>query len=146
MRPDLQETAASNRKLVEQALATAKGDSMTLTQVASQAKLQVSTVKRHLDFLVSIGRVHVEPYGNVKLYALNGKGAFTDKVSLSKDHTIWVDALTNRYGDSYVRLKENRRMGDEWREMGAIIVDPDKIPELIQKLNALKDNIDRAGR
>lgn len=146
MRPDLQETAASNRSTVEQALTTAKGGNMTLTQVANQAKLPVSTVKRHLDFLVSIGRVHMDSYGNVNLYALNGKGAFQDKVSLSKDHTIWVDALTNRYGDSYVRLKENKRTGDEWREMGAIIVDPDKIPELIQKLSALKANIDKTRR
>ena len=127
-------------------MTSAKGNSMTLTQVATQAKLPISTVKRHLEFLVSIGRVHMDSYGSVNLYALNGKGAFQDKVSLSKDHTIWVDSLTNRYGDSYVRLKETKRTGEEWREMGAIIVDPEKISELIQKLSALKDNIDKTGR
>ena len=144
-RLDLVEAAADNRKKVEMTLATAKkGKALTLTEVATYADLPASTAKRHLDQLVAIGRVHVETYGSFNIYQLNGVGAYTDKIHLSEDHMLLVDALTNRSGTPYIRLKESRRVHDGWKEIGAIVIGPEKVDELLEKLKTIRSNIARS--
>jgi len=138
VRQDLIEASADNRNKVERALTKGKkGQGLTLTEIATIADLPVSTVKRHLDFLAAIKRVHVQTFGTFNVYELNGVGAFTDKVFLSKDHVIHMDSLTNRFGGSYIRLKESKRNGDKWIDMGAIIVSPEKVKELLEKLDSI---------
>lgn len=73
MRTDLIKKSLENQKTVAKALATAK-KGMTLTQTAEIAKLPVTTVKRHLEKLISTGRVHVDCYRGFNVYRLIGKG------------------------------------------------------------------------
>ena len=140
MRPDLMKRAAENRKRIEKTLATAKRG-MTLTEIARATGLPTSTVKRHLEKLIAIGRVHVESYGSFKVYFWNGDQVFQKKVFLSENHVLFVDAMINPWGKPFVR---NPHTG-EWEDKGAIIVDRTKIHDLISALASISENLDKYG-
>ncbi len=58
--------------------------------------------------------------------------------------SIHVDSLTDRFGGSYIRLKESRRAQDEWKDMGAIVISSDKVKELLKKIDSISANIEKS--
>ena len=143
MRRDLISKAVENRKKIEKLLATAKRG-MTLTEIAKGLNLPVSTVKRHLEKLISIGRVHTESYRGLTYYIWNGEEKYQHKVFLSDNHVLFIDAMVNPWGRPFVRIKESRRnpSTNEWEDVGAIIIDSRKLSEFIEKLKEIEKNID----
>lgn len=135
--PDFKEAFNENRKKIEVALATAKRG-MALSQIANETKIPLSTVKRHLDHLISIGRAHTENYGTFNVYYWNGEGTYQDKIFLSDNHLLFIDAMISQWEKPFIRIKESKKVLGEWKDMGAIIIDPEKIPELMPKLQNIE--------
>lgn len=146
MRRDLIEKAEENRKKIESVLATAKRG-MTLSEIAEATGLPVSTVRRHLNKLVSIGRVHVENHRGSNIYIWNGQGEYTEKVYLSKNHVLYIDAMINPWGRPFIRVKESKRIPgtDVWEDIGAILIDGEKVYEFISKLTRVAENLKNYG-
>jgi len=144
MRRDLISKSVENRKKIEKLLATAKRG-MTLTEIARELNLPVSTVKRHLEKLISIGRVHTESYKGATYYIWNGEEKYQYKVFLSDNHVLFIDAMVNPWGRPFVRIKESKRIPgtNEWEDVGAIIVDSRKLSEFIEKLKEIEKNLDK---
>ena len=144
MRRDLISKSAENRKKIEKLLATAKRG-MTLTEIARELNLPISTVKRHLEKLISVGRVHTESYKGSTYYIWNGDEKYRFKVFLSDNHVLFIDAMVNPWGKPFVRIKESKRIPgtNEWEDVGAIIVDSKKLSEFIEKLKEIEKNIDK---
>jgi predicted ArsR family transcriptional regulator len=135
------EEAEQTRKKIEVFLATAKRG-MTLTEIAENVGIPVSTAKRHLDRLASIGRVHIEAYRGFSLYKWNGKEVYQDRVYLSENHVLFIDAMVNPWGKPFVRIKERK----EGRDIGAIIIDEERVSDFIAKLDAISKNIKDYGK
>ena len=144
MRSDLALKSAENRKKIEQVLATAERG-MTLSEIAKAAELPVSTVKRHLEKLVTIGTVHVESYRGFNVYIWNGDKQYRDKIFLSKNHVLFIDTMINPWGKPFIRIKESKRnpITGEWEDIGAILVDSKRIKDLIQKLVKIEESIEK---
>ncbi len=135
--------SVENRKKIEKLLATAKRG-MTLTEIARELNLPVSTVKRHLEKLISIGRVHTESYKGSTYYIWNGFERYQYKVFLSDNHVLFIDAMVNPWGRPFVRIKESKRVPgtNEWEDVGAILIDSRKLSEFIEKLKEIENNLD----
>jgi len=144
MRRDLISKSVENRKKIEKLLATAKRG-MTLSEIARELNLPISTVKRHLEKLISIGRVHTESYKGSTYYIWNGDEKYQHKVFLSDNHVLFIDAMVNPWGRPFVRIKESKRVPgtNEWEDVGAIIVDSRKLSEFIEKLKEIEKNLDK---
>jgi len=144
MRSDLVLKSAENRKKIEQVLATAKRG-MTLSEIAATAELPVSTVKRHLEKLVTIGTVHVESYRGFNVYIWNGDKRYRDKIFLSENHVLFIDTMVNPWGKPFIRIKESKRnpITGEWEAIGAILVDSKRINELVQKLIKIGESMEK---
>jgi len=144
MRRDLISKSVENRKKIERLLATAKRG-MTLSEIARELNLPISTVKRHLEKLISIGRVHTESYKGSTYYIWNGEEKYHYKVFLSDNHVLFIDAMVNPWGRPFVRIKESKRIPgtNEWEDVGAIIVDSRKLSEFIEKLKEIEKNLDK---
>jgi DNA-binding transcriptional ArsR family regulator len=142
MREDLVKKAVENRRKIEKSFATAK-KGMTLTELAEITKLPISTVKRHLEKLVSMGRVHVDSYRGFGVYVWNGKQVYQDRIFLSENHVLFVDAMINPWGNPFVRIKESKRIPgtNDWDTVGAVLVDNKRINELADKLNSIKSKL-----
>jgi len=140
-REELLELASENRKKVERFLATSGTRGLTLTEVARGAKLSESTVKRHLEKLISIGRVHVERHGPVNIYYWNGDEVYQKRVRLSESHVLYVDMMINPWGKPFIRIKE--RKND--RDVGAVIVDARSVDELVEILKDMKKRLPSYG-
>ena len=125
-----------NRKKIEIVLAESER-SMTLSEIAEKANLPVSTTKRHLDILASTGMVHVEQYRGFNLYRWNGKEIRQDKVSLSEEHILFIEAMKNSWGKPFIRIKE-RKYG---KDVGAITIDEKHVDEFIAKLKSISEEI-----
>ena len=83
---------------------------MTLTEISESVGLPLPTTKRHLDYLESIGRLHVEEHRGSKLYKWNGVEKYQYNISVSKDHIIYIDTMVNNWGQPFVRVKERKTM------------------------------------
>lgn len=118
---------------------------MTLTEIARELNLPVSTVKRHPEKLISIGRVHTESYKGSTYYIWNGFERYQYKVFSSDNHVLFIDAMVNPWGRPFVRIKESKRVPgtNEWEDVEAILVDSRKLSEFIEKLKEIEDNLDK---
>lgn len=147
MRTDLMEEAAKNRKKIEVALATAKRG-MTLSEIAENVGLPVSTSKRHLDRLASMGRVHVKKYRGFSVYRWNGTEVYQTRVHLSENHILFIDAMINPWGKPFIRVKEAKRRPDSnrWNDVGAIIIDEKRVSEFVAKLDSISKNLRDYGK
>lgn len=142
VRRDLILKAEQARKLIERTLATSK-TGMTLTEIVEATKLPPPTVKRHLEKLIAIGRVHVEYHRGSTLYYWNGDSKYQDRVYLSKNHILFLDVMVNPWGRPFIRIKESKRnpATGNFEDMGAIIIDEKAVDELIEKLRKLSQNL-----
>ena len=125
-----------NRKKIEKAIATSNRE-MTLTEISESVSLPLPTTKRHLDYLESIGRLHVEEHRGSKLYKWNGVEKYQYKISVSEDHIIYIDTMVNDWGHPFVRVKERKNGND----IGAIIIPQNYLDIFLDKLKNAKDNL-----
>jgi DNA-binding transcriptional ArsR family regulator len=142
MRKDLIKQAIENRKTIEKTLATAE-KGMTLSEIAEATKLPITTVKGHLDKLISIGSVRVVSYRGFGIYSLIGKEVYQDRIYLSEDNALFIDGLVDPAGKPFVRIKEAKRIPDsnQWGEVGAVLVDNKRIADLIGKLRSISKKL-----
>lgn len=71
----------TERKIIE--IFLAKNKRVSINQIAEGTKLSWATVKKHLDYLESIGRTHGERLGNSTIYFFNGNGNWPRKKNWS---------------------------------------------------------------
>lgn len=148
VRLDLLEKANENRKQIERVLATSGKRGMTLSEIAKAVNLPITTVKRHLEKLISIGRVHVEGYAGFNVYIWNGEEqGFQRKIHLSHDHVIFIDAMINPWGQPFIRIKESKRnsLTNEWETVGAVLISKNCIDDFLKQLAAVSGNLDKYG-
>lgn len=146
VRTDLKEKATKNRKKIEETLATAK-KGLSLSELSERAEIPVSTAKRHLDQLSSKGRVHVEKHKGFNVYRGNGKRSSQDKLHLSENHILFIDAMVNPWGEPFIRVKETKKRpnSNDWEDVGAIMVDENSVGEFIEKVNSISENLGGYG-
>lgn len=128
------------RKSIEKYLATKQRAS--INQISSDLDISWATAKKHLDHLQAIGRVHGEKLGNSIIYFLNGKGAWQDQVWLTKNHILFLDTFVSSFGEPFIRIKEAKREGDRWTNVGDVMITKDKLENVIGFLKKVSSNID----
>ena len=144
VRRDLAIKSASTRKAVEKVLATSRRG-MTLSEIAKATRLPHTTVKRHLEKLIAIGRVHVEYHRGSTIYYWNGKGEYSDIVKLSDNHILFIDVMVNPWGEPFIRVKESKRnpLTGDFEDIGAVLIDESKIEEFIKKLKNISKKLEK---
>ena len=142
VRRDLIARSARTRKAIEKVLAVSRRG-MTLSEIAEATKLPTTTVKRHLERLISIGRVHVEYHRGSTMYYWNGEGEYSERVKLSDSHVLYLDIMINPWGKPFIRVKESKRnpVTGEFEDIGAILIDEAKVGEFIGKLKKLSEKL-----
>ena len=133
----------TERKKIEIFLATNKKAS--INQIAEGTKLSWATVKKHLDYLESIGRVHGERLGNSIIYFFNGNGQWQEKVWLNNNHILFLDTFVSQFGEPFIRIKEAKKRGDKWETFGEIMITKDKIKDIMSFLDTVQKNIQSYG-
>lgn len=132
------------RKAIEQYLATKSKAS--INQISSDLGLSWATVKKHLDYLQSIGRVHGERLGNSIIYFFNGRGDWQEKIQLTPNHVLFLDTFVSYFGEPFVRIKEAKKEGDKWRHVGDIMITKDRLKDVIRFLTNVEQNIDKYNK
>lgn len=144
VRRDLIEKSYTIRNKIEKTLSNAGNRGLTLMEISRLTGVPPATVKRHLEKLVAIGRVDMELHRGSTIYRINGHLQYNDKVELSKDHILYIDAFVNPWGKPYIRIKERKRdpKTGKFIDMGAVIVDREKIDEFLRKIRKISENIE----
>jgi len=138
----LEQREYENRKKIEKILATSR-QGMTISEIMKATGLSRPTVKSHLEKLMSIGRVEAVKYGDVSVvYFWNGEGKYQDKVKLSDRHILFLDVMINPWGKPFIRIKESKKIGERWEDIGAIIIDKKSVNKLIDKLKMMSKHLD----
>ena len=132
------------RKAIEQYLATKFKAS--INQISSDLGLSWATVKKHLDYLQSIGRVHGERLGNSIIYFFNGRGDWQEKIQLTPNHVLFLDTFVSYFGEPFVRIKEAKKEGDKWRHIGDIMITKNRLKDVIRFLTNVEQNIDKYNK
>ena len=133
----------TERKKIEIFLATNKKAS--INQIAEGTKLSWATVKKHLDYLESIGRTHGERLGNSIIYFFNGNGQWQEKVWLNQNHILFLDTFVSQFGEPFIRIKEAKKNENKWKTFGEIMITKDKIRDVMAFLSNVQKNIDSYG-
>lgn len=125
-------------KRIEKCLAQSNSG-LTIKQIMNMTDLARGTIKTYLDELTKMGRVHEQEYGqNTKVYFLNGKGFFQEKVQMYDNGILFVDVMTNPWRKPFVRVKLKNK-----KDIGAIFLNDEKaIDGLINALKKVKPQLD----
>lgn len=123
---------------IEKALAQ-NNTGLTIQQLMNITELARGTVKTYLEELIRMGRVHEQAYGqNTKVYFINGKGTFQEKVQMYDDGILFVDVMTTPWRKPFIRVKLRRNKKD----IGAIFLNDEKaIDELRDVLKNIKPRL-----
>src|SRR4030042_1360701 len=95
---------------------------VSIHEIAKHLDVHWTTTEKELQKLESMGRVHSEKMGNMKVYFLNGVGKFQEKFSMSPNHFLFVDTFISPFGERFVRLKETKKLDKEWKNIGNVII------------------------
>ena len=114
---------------------------VSIHEIAMHLDIHWATTEKELKKLEDIGRVHSEIFGKTKVYFLNGKGEFQDKFTLGKNHTLFIDTFVSPFGERFVRLKESKKIEDEWKNIGSVIITKEILKEVSGFLNKVETNI-----
>ncbi|VVB66554.1 Winged helix-turn-helix DNA-binding protein [Candidatus Gugararchaeum adminiculabundum] len=131
------------RKTIERYLA--KNQKATINEIAEATELSWATVKKHLEHLEAIGRVHEESGKNSHLYYINGNGKWQKKVELTGNHTLFLDTFISPFGKPFLRIKETKKTNDRWMVIGEIMITKEKLGEVKKFLEIVEKNIDEYG-
>jgi DNA-binding transcriptional ArsR family regulator len=129
------------RKSIEKYLAIKNRAS--INQISSDLDISWATAKKHLDHLEAIGRVHSEKLGNSIIYFFNGKGEWQDKVMLTDNHILFLDTFVSSFGEPFIRIKEAKREGNRWTNVGDVMITKNKIDDVIGFLKKVSMNIEK---
>lgn len=130
-----------DRQKIEKYLAIQKRAS--INQIAEYTKLSWATVRKHLDYLQTIGRVHGERLGNSIIYFFNGDGEWTKQVNLNKKHILFLDTFVSFFGEPFIRIKEVKKKDTNWETFGEIMITKDKLRDVIEFLSDVEKNISK---
>ena len=119
----------------------AKLQKATINQIADGTKFSWVTVKKHLDYLEAIGRVHVEDFKSSKLYFYNGTEKWKKTIHLTSKHVLFLDTFRSPFGKSFVRLKEVKNRDGKWVQHGDVMVTAEKLSDLIGFLQKVETEI-----
>ena len=133
----------SERKRIE--IFLAKNQKASINQIAEATKLSWATVKKHLDYLESIGRTHGERLGNSIIYFFNGNGQWQEKVWLNNNHILFLDTFVSQFGEPFIRIKEAKKKDEKWETFGEIMITKDRIKDVMGFLNKVQKNIQKYG-
>ncbi len=133
----------TERKKIEVFLA--KNKKASINQISEGTKLSWATVKKHLYYLESIGRVHGERLGNSIIYFFNGNGQWQKKVWLNSNHILFLDTFVSPFGEPFIRIKEAKKKEDRWETFGEIMITKDKIKDIMSFLDIVQKNIQNYG-
>ena len=128
-----------NRKNIEKYLATRRKAS--INQISKDLDISWATAKNHLEYLESIGRVHKEELGNSIIYFFNGDGKWQKKIWLTPHHILYLDTFISPFRDPFVRIKEVKKEGNDWRHVGDIMITKEKLKNVINFLKNVESNI-----
>lgn len=56
-------------------------------------------------------------------------------------HTLFIDCILSPWEQPFVRIKDTKKTGNDWKDVGAVIVDSGKIHELIRVLKGIEKEI-----
>ena len=129
-----------NRKSIEKTLVKYK-DGATINQIAKDLNFSWITVKKHFDYMQTIGRVEIKNFAGKEIYFLNGKGDWQKMISLSPSHSLFLDTFTSSFGGPYVRIKETKLVNGKWKTIGNVIITSDKLGEAVDFLQKLRQDI-----
>jgi predicted ArsR family transcriptional regulator len=138
--PSIADEENINRKNIEKALVRYK-EGATINQIARELNFSWITVKKHLDYLQTIGRVEIKNFAGKEIYFLNGKGEWQTKITLSPSHSLFFDTFTSLFGGPYVRIKETKLVDGKWKTMGNVMITSDKLGEAVDFLTKLRQDI-----
>ena len=131
------------RKKIESYLAqTGKA---SINQIAEATGLSWATVKKHLEYLEGIGRVHGERLGNSIIYFFNGNGKWQKRVYLNSTHILFLDTFISPFGEPFIRIKEVKKKGDKWITFGEVMITKECIEDVKKFLETIKKHIDEYG-
>jgi hypothetical protein len=129
-----------NRKSIEKTLVKYK-DGATINQIAKDLNFSWITVKKHLDYMQTIGRVEIKNFAGKEIYFLNGHGEWQTKITLSPSHSLFLDTFISSFGGPYVRIKETKLVDGKWKNIGSVIITSDKLGEAVDFLQKLRQDI-----
>jgi len=135
------EVEEGNRHKIEMFFVSRKGKGATLTDIESETKIPRMTIKRHLDKMELIGRIHAEVVGKTNFYYFNGDGTHKDEVKFA-NHRLFIDIFVSSFGQPFLRIKDRKKTktGEE-EDVGAIIINKDKVKELAEKLLKIEPHL-----
>lgn len=133
----------TERKAIEVFLA--KNKKASINQIAEGTQLSWATVKKHLDYLESIGRAHGERLGNSIIYFFNGNGQWQEKVWLNQNHILFLDTFVSPFGEPFIRIKEAKKSENEWKTFGEVMITKDKLKDVMTFLINVQKNIETYG-
>jgi predicted transcriptional regulator len=137
----LERKESENRKRIIDVLkASRKG--MSIVEIMRETNLSRPVVKKHLEKLISIGKVQPVRHSeiNVVYFWNKEEKEYEDWVELSDNSILYLAIMRDPWGKLFIRLKEARKTGhrwNDWEDIGAIMVDKKKINELISKLETM---------
>lgn len=132
-----------DRKNIE--IYMAKIKKASINQIAEATRLSWATVKKHLEYLQSIGRVHGERLGNSHIYFLNGDGDWTQTIKLDSNHILYLDTFISYFGDPFIRIKEVKRKDNVWHTFGEISITREKLADVVSFLSKVDKSIEKYG-
>ncbi len=128
------------RKKIESYLAQV--GKASINQIAEATGLSWATVKKHLEYLEGIGRVHGEHLGNSIIYFFNGNGKWQKRVHLNSTHILFLDTFISPFGEPFIRIKEVKKKGDKWVTFGEVMITKERIEDVKEFLETIKRHID----
>jgi DNA-binding transcriptional ArsR family regulator len=142
--PEIQINENLERKEIE--LFLSRNKRASINQIAEANKLSWATVKKHLDYLESIGRVHGERLGNSIIYFFNGDGEWQERVWLNPKHILFLDTFISQFGEPFIRIKEVKKKEKGWETFGEVMITKDRIKDVIEFLDKVQKKIESYRR
>jgi len=110
-------------------------------EVARHLDIHWATTEKELIKLENLGRVHSEVVSKTKVYFLNGVGNFQEKFVLGKNHYLFIDTFVSPFGERFARLKETKKIGNDWKNIGNVIVTKDVLKNVSEFLGKISNKI-----
>ena len=61
---------------------------------------------------------------------------------LTSNHILFLDTVISPVKEPFIRIKEAKREGDQWKHVGDVMITKDKLNEVIKILKAVEENIE----
>ena len=108
-----------------------------ITDIQKETKISRKTLEKHLYSLEYENEVYHKQYGPTKVYFPNEKAHNIDyEVIKMANRVIFADLIKNEFG-LFILIKEKRRIYNEWKQMGSILIPIEKAKDFSNKIASL---------